>query len=463
VLWLCLRLPQLPSEVLIGRRAVMRAPHLERAALQRLALWAQQWSSHACGLPPALEEPAAGGSRDAVLWLEIGASLRLFGGLRALCAEIEAALERLDYRAELGIAPTPRAALLFTHAPTLRAPAARSVMTLSELPARLAPLPLEWLALPAAVQAALRASGLARIGEVLALAPAAFARRFGPEAGLYLQRLTGQAPDPLPRTPLPRRYHGEVEFQGSVKDSAALLFPLQRLLWELQGYLRARDCALQRLQLRLRHDARTADTTLALSSAQPARAAAHWLALARERLTALALPAPVAALQLEAEEFVVPLVLQGDFFARERESAQQLQQVLDRLRARLGTEAVRQPHIHADHRPERAWRTVLAETVDAGRDAPAFSGTEPAAMTTIAAASTTDDFPQARPCWLLPDPRAIEAPAALLTGPERIESGWWDGGDVARDYYLAVDAQGARQWVYQDLRSLGWYLQGLWA
>jgi protein ImuB len=54
-------------------------------------------------------------------------------------------------------------------------------------------------------------------------------------------------------------------------------------------------------------------------------------------------------------------------------------------------------------------------------------------------------------------------PAQLLTGPERIESGWWDGGDVARDYYLARSTDGAQQWVFQDLRSHAWFLQGLWS
>jgi protein ImuB len=50
-----------------------------------------------------------------------------------------------------------------------------------------------------------------------------------------------------------------------------------------------------------------------------------------------------------------------------------------------------------------------------------------------------------------------------VAGPERIESGWWDHGDLARDYYLARGADGTRQWVYQDLRSGAWYLHGLWA
>jgi protein ImuB len=64
---------------------------------------------------------------------------------------------------------------------------------------------------------------------------------------------------------------------------------------------------------------------------------------------------------------------------------------------------------------------------------------------------------------LLPEPLAITAPQAVLSGPERVESGWWDGGDVARDYYLVRGSDGARQWVFQDLRSHQWFLHGLWS
>ena len=63
----------------------------------------------------------------------------------------------------------------------------------------------------------------------------------------------------------------------------------------------------------------------------------------------------------------------------------------------------------------------------------------------------------------LPEPLGIEAPQELLAGPERIESGWWDGADIARDYYLARGAAGAHWWVYRDLRSGAWHLHGLWA
>ena len=77
---------------------------------------------------------------------------------------------------------------------------------------------------------------------------------------------------------------------------------------------------------------------------------------------------------------------------------------------------------------------------------------------------------RSRPLWLLPVPESLGLingrPAwhgllALERGPERIESGWWDGGDVRRDYYRASNPQGAMLWVYTDLRTQAWYLQGI--
>ena len=52
----------------------------------------------------------------------------------------------------------------------------------------------------------------------------------------------------------------------------------------------------------------------------------------------------------------------------------------------------------------------------------------------------------------------------LEAGPERIESGWWDGADVSRDYYLAHNPQGEKLWIYEDRREPGtWYLHGVFA
>jgi protein ImuB len=48
-------------------------------------------------------------------------------------------------------------------------------------------------------------------------------------------------------------------------------------------------------------------------------------------------------------------------------------------------------------------------------------------------------------------------------GPERIESGWWDGGDVVRDYYVASTRAGVRLWIYREPAGEGvrWLLHGV--
>ena len=420
MLWLCIRLSQLAPE-----------------ALEALALWAMQWSSRV--------STRAAADEGAVLWLEIGASRRLFGDHTALCSRLAAELALQGYLPRLGVAPTPQGAALLA-----RAGIATGALTRAQLLRQLEPLPLELLALPDEQLAALRGAGLRHIGELLALPAASIARRFGPAASLYLQRLRGAAHEPMRCLQPPARFDSRCEFQDAITDATALLFPLQRLLAALQGYLRARDRAVQRYVLRLEHR-RAPATRLAIGLARPSRDAAQLLALARERLAATALTAGVHGLGVEAHELVEPALLQGELFSCAAQQSEQLQQVIDRLAARLGAGAVQALSSVEEHRPERAWRADIA---------PATATR--ASSATVAAAATMATT-SARPCWLLPEPQPIDMPRELLAGPERIESGWWDGADVARDYYLARGAHGARLWVFRDLRSGTWCMHGLWA
>jgi protein ImuB len=77
-----------------------------------------------------------------------------------------------------------------------------------------------------------------------------------------------------------------------------------------------------------------------------------------------------------------------------------------------------------------------------------------------------------RPGWLLAEPCPLELreerpwrgePLTLLTRAERIETGWWDGWPVARDYYQAEGPSGRRYWIFQARQDGGWYLHGLFA
>ena len=55
-------------------------------------------------------------------------------------------------------------------------------------------------------------------------------------------------------------------------------------------------------------------------------------------------------------------------------------------------------------------------------------------------------------------------------GPERIETAWWRGPTVRRDYYVVETGLGARYWIFRRLGSGSagrpgseWFLHGTFA
>ena len=118
----------------------------------------------------------------------------------------------------------------------------------------------------------------------------------------------------------------------------------------------------------------------------------------------------------------------------------------ERLRARLGEDALQGLATVADHRPGLAWRSR----------GPA---------STASATTGTSIAHGARPCWLLAREIPLRPePAEILAGPERIESGWWDGDDQRRDYYVVRTHLGQRAWAYLGAgASAGWMLHGWFA
>lgn len=84
-----------------------------------------------------------------------------------------------------------------------------------------------------------------------------------------------------------------------------------------------------------------------------------------------------------------------------------------------------------------------------------------------------DPISNLRPTWLLTRPRklvthegqpVLQGELLLKAGPERIESGWWDGEEVRRDYYVAANPRGETYWIYREHRDpSSWYLHGVFA
>lgn len=421
----------------------------EERALASLASWAGRFTPLVSLHPPQ------------ALLLEIGGSLHLFGGHFALRREIRRDLSALGFQAQVGSAPTPLAAALLA-----RAGITEPVGELRSLPGILRDLPLSSLPLEARQLNLLHAMGLRRLGELLRLPRAGLAQRFGPALAEWIERLLGLRPDPLLPWHAPARFAQTLTLPAETADAEALLFPARRLLLELEAFLRRHDAGTQRLRWILAHE-RQEPTRLDLGMNASTRDPHHLLVLLRERLARTGLAHPVSALTLALEEFH-PLAPVTSRIDGPEANTEEWPLLVERLRARLGDEAVLGLSCLADHRPERAWHPAP----------PGMPGAAPkhsAAAPKQSVESRIGNAPGVRPLWLLADPLPLDddggAPSLsrrerlhLLQGPERIESGWWDGADAARDYYIARDALHARHWIYRERRGeRRWFLHGHFA
>jgi protein ImuB len=412
---------------------------LERRALDALAAWAYQFSAR-ISFEPSL------------LLLEIGASLRLFDGLPKLLGRLRRELEQLGYDARHALAPTATAAgVLARNRPGSR------VLTPDALHRAVAALPLACLTRDAGVRKLIRDIGLADIGEVLALPRPELARRAGPQLPLLLDRLLGLAPDPRPEWRPPPRFQQRIELLGEIGQATALVFPARRLMVALCGFLRGLGGGAQRLQWVLSHRDHP-ESRFDQGLLDPSRDPDHMLEVFRERIASLQLPAPVLALGLLVDDWQGFEERSLDLFddpgpgpAGHDGPLRAGRALLERLSNRLGEQRVRSLRRLADHRPERAWCLCAPGEPDDTGPAPGLWG-------------------MSQPPWLLPRPRPLRQRQGVpqyggtlrLDGPpERIETGWWDGFDVARDYFVAHSPAGERLWVFRDRRGGGWYLHGL--
>jgi protein ImuB len=408
-----------------GLRVEERRPAAEAALLDRLGRWALQFTPVV-----SLEPPAA-------VLAEVRGSLDLFGGVMALLRRALDGLSASGLSASLSLAPTPRGALWLA-----RAELAMTVTRADAMAGVASRLPLACLHWPEDAVAALAGLGIQNVADLVRLPRAGFAARFGPRLLDELDEGLGRRPAPRRRHVVPERFDERVELPDAA-DTAGLEAPLQQLLAHLDAFLRARASGVRELRLDLLHR-RGTPTRLHLGLARIAGGAAHLGALLDERLGICRLAAPVTALRLRSG-VLLPLVLRdAGLFDRSRNAdAEATARLLDLLRARLGHEAVFGVLPVSEHRPERAFRSAEP---GAGPPLPVpWTGLRP------------------RPLWMLAEPQPLERwEGTLVTGPERIETGWWDGHDVRRDYYVALSRAGVRLWIFRE-RPPGqrWFLHGV--
>ena len=415
------------------------------AAVQALAIWALQFT------------PRVAVADEAVV-MELAASVRLFGGWRALRERV------VSEGSELGVgriawAPNSLAALALA-----RAGVADGCH--QPLDVLLDALPMETLSAVRPHRLTLAHIGCRSLGDVRRLPRGGIGRRFDKQLLAALDQAYGRAPEVHRWIALPERFAQRLELMFRVDDAPALLFGARRLLLSLCGWLAARHSGTTAFTLRWAHDAMRAKSagdggSLTIRTAEPTRQIDHLCRLLAEHLGHVQLLAPVGDLELIADT-VMPLEEQSaSWLPDDNEGGETLPLVLERIAARLGPQRVIRPVLCEDHRPEWMCRWQPAP--------------EPLPRKPVAG----NELPQ--PGFILNAPLRLlvranrpyyQGELQLLTGPQRVEGGWWDRDEAAgqirnvvRDYWVAQSAHAGVLWVFQTRldEAPAWFLHGVYA
>ncbi|MEP4545755.1 MAG: DNA polymerase Y family protein [Saccharospirillum sp.] len=370
----------------------------EQEQLQRLALLLYQACADIRLCPPS------------GLSLEIGSMLRLYQGLDALVGTLQKRLDHSGFHYRWACGHTAQAAqvLAINDQPLVSSDRQQLISALD-------PIAIDRLGLDTKDAARLKSMGLHCYADIRPLPRAELGYRFGPT---LLQRLSAlETPDTLGhRFDIPPHFDERLELSHEAEHSASLLFPVKRLLTNLEDYLKARQCLADSLYLRLIHRNKP-PTRLRIQAVQGSRSAQEWLSLINLQLDRLVLPEPVLSLHLRARRFRTDPMPSGDLLGTAYPQAD-ADRLLSLLVSRLGHHQVHTLTTTNDPRPEYATR--LTPAVDrTGRP--------------------ESSRPRFQPL-LVPDTEQRVAPQQfqLLSGPERIVMGRWaQPAPYRRDYFRA--------------------------
>ncbi len=466
------------------------APTRTAAFLAALRRWAGRFS-------PWIAEEGGDG-----LTLDITGCAHLFGGEAGLVARIEAEAAGFGLSLGLGLADTIGAAWAVARyagaaagiahagdaidqearatrsraarrswqgAPPRPAAAASRIVPPGEILAHIGALPVAALRLEPAEVAALQGLGLRRIAEVAAQPRAPLARRIGPGVARRLDQALGRAPEPLSPARPPHVFALRLTFPEPIGTGPDILAGLDRLLPPLCQRLAAAGRGARRVRLTLiRTDGTAQERTVGLArAADRPEAIRRLLELQLDavdagfgievmRLEALAVE-PVAARQHRGQ-----LAVTADAAARPEGDA--IADLLGRIGARLGLEALVRLHPADSHIPEKTALEMAAAFAPPAPDWPPPATPRPVLIFPPEPVTPEDaQVPPGRFVW-----RRRPRQRTAAYGPERIAPEWWLDDPAwrsgPRDYWRVETEDGTRLWLYEAKGgelSPGWFAQGV--
>lgn len=474
----------------------LRNTQAEAIFLTRLRRWAGKFS------PWVAEEAPSG------LVIDLTGCTHLFGGEEALLIQVAQECEDLGLTVQTGIADTPGAAwglaryagqpVAMTrsgdaidqeawatrsraakrrywekggHAPRTRGGEARTgrIAQPGKTRAAISPLPVASLRVDTETVEALTRLGLRRVEDLIGQPRAGLARRFGQALVQRLDQALGAEPEPISPAKPPDSFATRLTFPEPIGLESDIAAGLNRLLPRLQELLQAKGRGARKVRLewhRSDHTMGWADVGLA----RPSSNADRIRPLLLMKLGDIDAGFGIDCLRVEAvvTEPIYPHQHQGHAEASakaevRRSGEARIDDLIGRIGARIGLEAITRQHPADSHIPEKAVTTLAAAWSEPCHDWDPPHLPRPVLLWRPELVTSED--PPGVPTafrWRRRDFRAVAA-----TGPERIAPEWWldepEWRTGTRDYWRVTTESGERLWLYYahgGAMTGGWFCQG---
>lgn len=365
----------------------------------------------------------------------------------------------------------------------------RAIIPPDQTLAALRPLPVEALRLPDETVELLHQLGIFKIQELLRLPRASLSSRLGPEVLQRVDQATGAAEELLVAHRPPPKFEAQCSLEYPTERNDAIDRVLTRLVQQITQQLAQQDRGVLRLEIRLdcAADSNASwDTSLAATKRDkgntvrfrldlffPVTQPCHLMDLVRMQLEQTTLPGPLRRAGMQAVMTAPRERPQHELLEdTARMGARDLARLVDRLSSRFGRDRILRPRLQAEAQPERACRFIPLT----GRAASRRHGRSPQVAVPPRGAAGSHD----RPLQLCHPPLLLNAIAGAADGPpkrfyyrhclhhverfwgpERIETAWWRGRIIRRDYYRIETRAGNRFWLFRQLDDETWYLHGI--
>lgn len=308
----------------------------------------------------------------------------------------------------------------------------------SKIQKQLSSSPLDFTELDKKTINKLERVGIRRLKQLIDVPLGDIAKRFSHQLAHYLGQLQGVLPHPV------QFYHPAAEFQRymellyEITNTQTLIPSLRYLLKALEQFLKLRDQLAMQVIIDL-HQRDSEILALNVGSPQGEYRASAWQRLIELQLETVSLNAPVFAITLCVSKTHLCVPDKADLFEAKRGDLSCLQ-LIAILQAKLGQQAVYSPAFCNSDIPEQANQSVrVLNTQSSDWHAHAM-----------------------RPIFLFPQPVPLAFKVFIEQGPERIQTAWWSGHLIERDYFVARNPQGQWFWIFRTPEQ-HWFVHGVFS